>query len=93
MMRSPKRPLHSPAILILLIGLWLNATAALAQVPYDMAYQGRLTDTVGAPLVGPVNLSMRIYDVIAGPGGVLRGSHPDRVRTLTMRMSMRRSTS
>ena len=80
-------------MILALIGLCLSAGAATAQVPHDMAYQGRLTDAVGAPLIGPVNLSMRIYDVIAGPGGVLRGSHPDRVRTLTMRMSMRRSTS
>jgi trimeric autotransporter adhesin len=66
MMRSPNRLLHSPAILILLIGLWLSATAASAQVPYDMAYQGRLTDSVGAPLGGPVTLELRIFDSLAG---------------------------
>jgi hypothetical protein len=75
MMRSPKRLLHSPAILILLVGFWLNASAASAQVPYDMAYQGRLTDAVGAPLVGPVNLSMRIYDVIAGGSALYIEDH------------------
>ena len=77
MMRPSKRLLHSPAILILLIGLWLNASAASAQVPYDMAYQGRLTDTVGAPLIGPVNLSMRIYDVIAGGSALYIEDHPN----------------
>ena len=77
MMRPSKRLLQSPAILILLIGLWLNASAATAQVPYDMAYQGRLTDSVGAPLVGPVNLSMRIYDVIAGGSALYIEDHPN----------------
>jgi hypothetical protein len=42
-----------------------------------MAYQGRLTDSVGSPLIGPVNLSMRIYDVIAGGSALYIEDHPN----------------
>ena len=37
----------------LLLALILAPLSGLAQVPHDMAYQGRLTDAVGAPLAGP----------------------------------------
>jgi len=37
-----------------------------AQVPHDMAYQGVLTDAVGAPLTGPVTLVFRVFDVPTG---------------------------
>ena len=48
------------------LGLSLFAAPGSAAVPHDMTYQGRLTDTVGAPLAGPVDLTFRIYDVLTG---------------------------
>ncbi|HIF41993.1 MAG TPA: DUF1566 domain-containing protein [Planctomycetes bacterium] len=49
----------------LLLALILVPLSSLAQVPHDTAYQGRLTDAVGAPLVGLVDLQLRIFDVPA----------------------------
>jgi len=50
-------------------GLWLAipalallAAAAVAQVPHDMTYTGRLVDSGGSPLTGPVDLELRIFD-------------------------------
>ena len=42
-------------VLGLLLALILAPLSGFAQVPHDMAYQGRLTDAVGAPLAGPVD--------------------------------------
>ena len=51
----------------LVLALILVPLSSLAQVPHDSAYQGRLTDAVGAPLVGLVDLQLRIFDVpVAG---------------------------
>ena len=49
--------------LALLLALTLAPVSGFAQVPHDMAYQGRLTDAVGAPLTGLVDLKLRIFDV------------------------------
>jgi hypothetical protein len=43
--------------------LCLLSLSASAQVPHDMAYQGILTDAVGAPLTGPVDLVLSIWDL------------------------------
>ncbi len=51
----------------LVLALTLVPLSGFAQVPHDSAYQGRLTDAVGAPLVGLVDLQLRIFDVpVAG---------------------------
>jgi hypothetical protein len=66
MMRFLSRSLAAPALVLALLGLCLGAGTATAQVPYDMSYQGRLTDAVGAPLAGPATLELRIFDSFAG---------------------------
>jgi hypothetical protein len=45
--------------------------AALAYPPPDVTYQGRLTDPTGAPLAGPVNLQLRVYEAPAPVPGEL----------------------
>jgi hypothetical protein len=50
--------------LFLLTGL--VPLSASSQVPHDMAYQGVLTDAVGAPLTGPVTLVFRVFDLPSG---------------------------
>ena len=35
-------------------------------MPNDVRYQGRLTDSVGAPLTGPVHIELRIYGILFG---------------------------
>ncbi len=41
---------------------WIVAAPAAAQVPQDMTYTGRLVDIFGAPLPGPVKITLRIFD-------------------------------
>jgi len=54
----------------LLLALILVPLSSLAQVPHDTAYQGRLTDAVGAPLVGLVDLQLRRHGPLyGGPRG------------------------
>ena len=55
MMRFLSRSLAAPVLVLALLGLCLGTGMASAQVPHDMSYQGRLTDAVGAPLIGPVS--------------------------------------
>jgi len=62
-------------LVLALLGLCLGAGTATAQVPYDMSYQGRLTDAVGAPLTGLVDMQMRIYDVISGGSALYVEDH------------------
>jgi len=50
----------------LLLALMLAPLSGFAQVPHDMAYQGRLTDAVGASLEGPVDMKLGIFDVLSG---------------------------
>ena len=61
MLPSPRSLLTSLLGSILI--LCLLSLSASAQVPHDMAYQGVLTDAVGAPLTGPVDLVFSIYDL------------------------------
>ena len=58
------RSLLTSLLLILLTGL--VPLSVSAQVPHDMAYQGVLTDAVGAPLTGPVTLVFRVFDLPTG---------------------------
>ncbi|MGB5106158.1 MAG: hypothetical protein WBP29_04240 [Candidatus Zixiibacteriota bacterium] len=46
-----------------LAALLLAATVAQAEVPALMSYQGRLQDSVGAPLDGTFDIAFAIYDV------------------------------
>ena len=65
--------IHSPRHLLFiltLLPLWAGA-----QVPHDMTYQGRLTDAVGAPLAGPVDVSFAIHDVLAGGTALYTEDH------------------
>lgn len=52
--------------LIIMIFVWIVAwsilPAAYAAVPHLLNYQGRVTDTSGAPLTGSYNITFRIYD-------------------------------
>ena len=59
------------------LGLFLALTplSGFAEVPHDMAYQGRLTDAVGAPLAGPVNLKVGIFDVLSGGTALYTEDH------------------
>ena len=59
----------------LLLALILVPLSSLAQVPHDTAYQGRLTDAVGAPLVGLVDLQLRIFDVPAAGTALYTEDH------------------
>ena len=52
--------------LLLLLVTGLVPLLVSAQVPHDMAYQGVLTDAVGAPLTGPVTLVFRVFDMPSG---------------------------
>ena len=53
------------ALILALLEICLRTSMASAQVPYDVAYPGRLMDSVGTPRTDPVNLQMRIFNVIA----------------------------
>lgn len=54
---------------ILTIGLIVPAAAHA--VPHDTAYQGRLTDNLGDPLAGPVDIDFAIYEsMVEFPGEV-----------------------
>lgn len=58
-----------------LVGLCLLPLSAGAQVPQDMAYQGRLSDAVGAPLEGSVHLEMRVFEAPAAGTPLYAESH------------------
>ena len=61
--------------LLLLTGL--VPLSVSAQVPHDMAYQGMLTDAVGAPLTGPVTLVFRVFDLPSGGTPLYTETHSD----------------
>ena len=52
----------------LVLCLLVAVSSALADVPRLIHYQGKLLDTVGAPVSGDVSLTIRLYDGPA-PGG------------------------
>jgi len=55
-------------LLPLLAGLTWGAAAPAAppDVPQGISYQGVLLDTQGAPRTGTVDLTLRVYDAVAG---------------------------
>jgi len=55
--RGPARFALLSALLFVVV-----ATPAAAQVPQDMTYTGRLVDSGGVPIAGPVNMKLRIFD-------------------------------
>lgn len=59
---------HRPItqISILVIGIWLLVSLCYAEIPHLIGYQGRLTDTDGAPKEGSFSITFRIYDAEAG---------------------------
>ena len=61
--------------LLLLTGL--VPLSVSAQVPHDMAYQGVLTDAVGAPLTGPVTLVFRVFGQPSGGAPLYTETHSD----------------
>jgi len=66
--RSPKlkwnRRIRAAGLVLAL--LTLGAFSALAQVPQDMTFSGRLVDGSGTPLVGPVEIIPSLYDTPTG---------------------------
>jgi hypothetical protein len=56
--------LHRLRVAAFLVGFVVAfvAAPALAQVPQDMTFTGRLVDDLGAPLTGPVDLELRVFD-------------------------------
>ena len=58
-----------------LIVLMLLPHAALSQVPQEVTFSGRLVDDLGAPLVGPVSLGLRIFDAETGGAPLYTEEH------------------
>jgi hypothetical protein len=74
---TPPKRLAAPFItLATLLGSSLLPSAGFAQVPHDMTYQGRLTDAFDVPVVGPVALVLRVYDLPAGGDPLYTETHP-----------------
>lgn len=68
--QARRAPARASRLLALAVGLLcLGPLAAWAQVAQHTTYQGRLTDELGAPMAGPVNLVLELYDA-PGPGGI-----------------------
>ena len=72
--REVKHPSVPAAATLLVVGLALPLPAA-AQAPQDMAYQGTLTDSSGLPLVGPIELVLRVFDVPTGGAPLYTETH------------------
>ncbi len=70
-----KKHFRSRAPWLAILALTLLAAPAFAQVPQDMTYTGRLVDNLGNPLVGPVNLELRIFDATTGPTQLYSEEH------------------
>ena len=62
------RPSNLAGLLALLFALVMTTTIVSAQVPYDTSFSGRLIDSTGAPMSGPVTLNLSIYDAETGGG-------------------------
>jgi|GEM_PF-775052 len=66
---------RSNAAWLATLALTLLAANADAQVPQDMTYTGRLVDNLGAPLAGPVDLELRVFDAATGPTQLYSEEH------------------
>ena len=72
------RILADEAILIIVImTLLVFATAAHAEIPRYMQFQGKLTETDDTPLIGSQKLTFRIYDVETGGTPIWSEIHND----------------
>ena len=58
-----------------ILTLTLLAAPAVSQVPQDTTFTGRLADNLGAPLPGPVNLELRIFDAETGGNQLYSEQH------------------
>ncbi len=67
------RRFRSPRLALL--ALTLMAAPALAEVPQDMTFTGRLVDSLGDPLTGPVNLELRVFQTNTGPTQLYSEQH------------------
>jgi hypothetical protein len=63
------------ALVFNLAVLLILCSAALAEVPERMSYQGRLTDNGGNPLNGNFDMTFRIYDDSTGGSLVYEEAH------------------
>ena len=70
-----KKHFRSRAPWLTILALTLLVVPAFAQVPQDMTYTGRLVNNLGNPLVGPVNLELRIFDAETGPTQLYSEEH------------------
>jgi len=75
MMHSALSPDPAGRLLLGLTLCFLAAGAAAANVPNDIHYQGRLTDSVGAPLAGPVHIELRVYEILFGGAPLYAEEH------------------
>ena len=48
--------------ILVIVCLLVLAVAAFAVAPEDVTYQGRLLDTAGDPLAGPVDIEIGVWD-------------------------------
>ncbi|MDJ0867908.1 MAG: hypothetical protein QNK03_17520 [Myxococcota bacterium] len=61
---------------------WLGPIgASLALPPADVGYQGKLLDAAGAPLPGPVNIELAIWDALSDGARLYREVHLDQPLT------------
>jgi hypothetical protein len=67
--------LRSHASWVAILVLTLLAWPAVAQVPQDTTFTGRLLDDLGDPLPGPVNLELRVFDAQTGPTQLYSEQH------------------
>jgi hypothetical protein len=70
-----KKHFRSHASWLAMLALAFVPALAFAQVPQDMTYTGRLVDGGGAPLAGPVNLELRLFDAETGPTQLYSEQH------------------
>ena len=62
-------------ILLALLAIYSSQLTANAALPHLINYQGRLTDTNGAPLNGSYNITFRIYDALTAGNLLWQGTY------------------
>jgi hypothetical protein len=60
-----------------LFSMTLFAVPAIAQVPQDTTFTGRLVDSLGNPLIGPTDLALTIFDADTGGTALYAEKHLD----------------
>lgn len=61
--------------LIVAVGVLIVGAAAVAQPPPDLNYQGKLLDSAGEPLLGPVDIEVRVFDQLTDGTQLYREFH------------------